>query len=65
MYISQGINPQASKAVADIINNSLKTYPLIIELYQQYNTLSKETRELYGTLKNAQVLRSKEYKLYI
>ena len=52
-YISQDINLQAFKAVADLINNSLKTYPLIVELCQWRNTLSKATRGLYRTLKNA------------
>jgi len=64
-YVGQDTNPWAPKAIADLTNNSLKTHPLIVELCQWRDALSKATRELYRILKNAQALRSEEYKLYM
>ena len=52
-HVGRDIDPRAPKAVADMTNDSLKTHPLVVELRQQRDALSKETRELYGTLKNA------------
>ena len=64
-YVGWDTDLWAPKAVADLTNDFLKTYPLIVELCQWCDALSKATRELYGTLKNAWALRSEEYKLYV
>lgn len=63
-HVGRDIDPRAPQAVADLTNDSLKTHPLIVELRQRRDALSKATRELYGTLKIARAAGSKEYELY-
>jgi hypothetical protein len=63
-HMKRDVDPRAPTELNDFEVDSLKTHPLIIELREQRDNLSRETRRIHKTLKNAEDTGSKMYELY-
>lgn len=63
-HMSRDIDPRAPTQLTEDEVNDLKTHPLMVELRQRRDTLSKEARKIYGTLRNAEKAEDLVFALY-
>jgi Protein of unknown function (DUF3435) len=63
-HMNRDVDPRAPIKLTQCEVDELKIRPLIVELRQRRDTLSKEARTLHGTLKKAKTAESVVYKLY-
>jgi hypothetical protein len=63
-HMSRDVDPHAPTKLTDNEVDSLKTHPLIVELKERRDTLSKEARRMHGTLKKAEAAGSMIHELY-
>jgi hypothetical protein len=63
-YMKRDVDPRAPTTLNDSEVDSLKTHPLLMQLREQRDNLSQETRRIHKTLKIAEEEGSKIYELY-
>lgn len=63
-HMSRDVDPRAPSTLTDFECDQLKTHPLLVELRERRDVLSKEVRQAHGTLKKAKAAGSKLFKLY-
>lgn len=63
-HMSRDVDPRAPSTLTDIEYDQLKAHPLLVELRDRRDALSKEARRAHGTLKKAEATDSKLFKLY-
>jgi hypothetical protein len=63
-HMSRDIDPRAPNDMSDADKDALKIHPLIVEFRERRDTLSKEVKREFGTLKKAKAAGSITYKLY-
>jgi hypothetical protein len=62
--MSRDVDPRALTKLTDNEVDSLKTHPLIVELRERRDALSKEARRMHGILKKAEAAGSMIHELY-
>jgi len=63
-HMSRDVDPRAPTKLTNDEVDSLKTHPLIVELRERRDTISREAKRMHGTLKKAEAARSKIFELY-